>query len=437
MGRYLVNQKECGLEQLMADHRLVELCELLRIGDEVLDVISLTENQHSDILAWMLDAREGHGQGAEILRDLLVSASTRAASHDCGLDRRGVTARFFAAWPPSRIRTTSFGAAFVARELGMIAGERVDLFVIDPQNKFVLLVENKAGANHTKKQLENYQNSFKQLIALNARLSDYDYACIALDREYDEEATDERPAASAWLHLGYEWLKTSAARALMHVKRGNAAASLVVSYCNRQTSWESPDGERSLNLAAALHESHPSAVKSLISLSRGRAEREWLKNSGAEDAYSLFMLQNQGAIALLREMQGMASVKAALLAKLPGLEQANIEHKRAWLDICPVGWQIFKGDHWWPVFLNVVYSDLNRTAFNLSICWNQDNALTEAQGADLRRILALVEPQFRKHPKSRWRRVVVARGQNLMELCVGVAALNEALTHALKSHPVP
>lgn len=81
----------------MADHRLVELCELQRIGDEVLDVISLTENQHSDILAWMLDAREGHGQGDEILRDLLVSASTRAANGDSGLDGRGLTARFFAA----------------------------------------------------------------------------------------------------------------------------------------------------------------------------------------------------------------------------------------------------------------------------------------------------------------------------------------------------
>lgn len=51
-----------------------------------LDVISLSENQHSDILAWMLDAREGHGQGGEILRDLLVSASTRAASGESGLD---------------------------------------------------------------------------------------------------------------------------------------------------------------------------------------------------------------------------------------------------------------------------------------------------------------------------------------------------------------
>lgn len=80
---------ERALEGLMGDPRLVELCELQRTGDEVLDVISLSENQHSDILAWMLDAKEGHGQGDEILRDLLISASVVVSGVDSGLDGRG------------------------------------------------------------------------------------------------------------------------------------------------------------------------------------------------------------------------------------------------------------------------------------------------------------------------------------------------------------
>lgn len=64
----------------------MKLCELQRTGDEVLDVISLSENQHSDILAWFLDAKEGHGQGGEILRDLLISASARAGCTGSRLD---------------------------------------------------------------------------------------------------------------------------------------------------------------------------------------------------------------------------------------------------------------------------------------------------------------------------------------------------------------
>lgn len=424
---------DVGLEQLMADPRLVELCELQRIGDEVLDVISLTENQHSDILAWMLDAREGHGQGGEILRDLLVSASTMATSDECGLDRRGVTYRFFAEWPPSRIRTTSFGAAFVARELGMVASERVDLFVIDAQNKFVLLIENKAGASHTQKQLEHYQESFKQLLQGNPRLRDYAYVCIALDREFDDQPPEKRPAGNAWLHLGYDWLKTSAARALMHVKRGNAAASLVVSYCNRQTDWESPDDERCLSLAAALHQAYPEAVKELISLSRGRAEREWLTNSAEQGAYSLFLLQNQGAVALLRETQGMASVKAALLAKLPSLDKANVRHKRAWLELCPTGWEQFEGDAWWPVSLVVHFSDSSRSKFNLALFWSARYARTNDEAKQLRNLLCTVEPQFAKHPNSQWRRVVIARGLSLTELCSRMTDHEAKLAQALQA----
>jgi hypothetical protein len=44
---------ERSIEELMADTRLIELCELQCIGGDVLDVISLSENQHSDILAWI------------------------------------------------------------------------------------------------------------------------------------------------------------------------------------------------------------------------------------------------------------------------------------------------------------------------------------------------------------------------------------------------
>lgn len=88
-----------AIEAFFIDPRVVELCELLRTGDDLLDVIHLSENQHSDILAWLLDPREGHGQGDQILRDLLIGATTTARSTDL-LDGRGRTSRFFSAWPP-------------------------------------------------------------------------------------------------------------------------------------------------------------------------------------------------------------------------------------------------------------------------------------------------------------------------------------------------
>lgn len=96
----------------------------------------------------MFEPKEGRGQRDEIVRDLLMWASAAVACGNSGFDKRRATARLFAKWPPSRIRTTSFGSAFTAHELGMTSKKRVDLFVIDTQNGFVLLIENRAGSAH-------------------------------------------------------------------------------------------------------------------------------------------------------------------------------------------------------------------------------------------------------------------------------------------------
>ncbi|WP_254426963.1 PD-(D/E)XK nuclease family protein [Herbaspirillum sp. VT-16-41] len=419
-----------SIDELMADPQLVELCELQRTGDEVLDVISLTENQHSDILAWMFDAREGHGQGDEILRDLLTHASTQVASGDSGLDGRCSTSQFFSKWTPSRIRTTSFGAAFTARELGIAASERVDLFVIDEQNKFVLLIENKAGSGHTEKQLNLYRANFSKFVAENPKLKGYSQVYLALDRKYDSEDTTSRACSDTWLHLGYEWLQTSARRALMHVQRGNSAARLVVSYCNRQTEWESPANSASLKIATALHRTYPAAMRFLSEMTPKRTEKVWLENR-QEDNNLLFLLQNKSAIALLRETKGMASVKATILEENPTLPSDSIFLKRKRLDLCPSGWKQFETDGWWPVFMNVRYTDQERTKFSLSLCWNGKHASTHEEAEFLRKQLALVEPRFSTHIDSAWRRVYIKRGMNLPQLLKLIGEMNIKLEAAL------
>jgi hypothetical protein len=155
-------------------------------------------------------------------------------------------------------------------------------------------------------------------------LRDFADVYIALDREFDDEATDVRPAADAWLHLGYDWLEASASRAEMHVQRGNSAARLVVSYCNRQTDWTSAEEEEGTRLAAELCQEHPDAVSHLIGFSRGRVERNWLTRQALPDSTLLFLLQNKGAIAILKETQGMAAVKAAVRQ---GFEQYDSTRK--------------------------------------------------------------------------------------------------------------
>lgn len=416
-----------AVELFFGDNKLSELCEILKIGDDILDVISLSENQHSDLLAWMFDPREGHGQGDQILRDLLLSAA-QAARQGCGLDGRGTTARFFAEWPSSRIRTSSFGSVFTARELGMKASERVDLFVIDPINKFVLLIENKAGATHSSEQLDGYRESWMEAIASNPHLREYDSVFIALDREFAGDDWSDRPSNGYWLHLGYDWLKASADRALFHVERGNAAARLVVSYCSRQTDWESPVSHRAITLAAELHEAHGFAIKQLLEASTGRIEKTWIQ-SRSDDTHMMFMLQNKAATFLLRETQGMASIKETLAAKVPGLKRENIAHARAWLDICPPGFEKYRGENWWPVYFSVSYSDSSRSKCNVALILDKGYANSEEEGEKLRDHLKIFDARFAKHQSTDRRQVVLNNNLSVSDL---VQMLDNHSTRLLK-----
>lgn len=216
----------------------------------------------------------------------------------------------------------------------------------------------------------------------------------------------------------------------MHVARGNSAARLVVSYCNRQTDWENPHDERCLSLAADLHQSYPEAVKHLIGSSQGRLERAWL-NSKTEESYVLFLLQNKSAVAMLKELDGMASVKASILSNLPSLPRDNIEHKRAYLDLSPSGWEQFEGENWWPFVLNVRHADIAKSKYTLALCWNAKDARTEAEAENLRQRLTLVESQFGKHEGSHVRRVVLGRLLTLNDLLQRLATLDAKLRRAL------
>jgi len=418
-----------SMEELMADPRLVELCELHRTGDSIFDVIDLTENQNSAMLAWMLDPKEGHGQGDEILRDLLSRASSVFASGESGLDKRGATARFFSAWPPSRIRTSTFASAFTATELKIGPGERIDLCVVDTQNKFVLVVENKAGARHADRQLLRYREEVGAALKANSKLRKFDQAFIAMDLYYDPEQEGERASGAYWLHLGYDWLETSAIRAQTHVERGNAAAKLVATYCQRMTDWESPSSERVMNLAAQLHQSYPEALETLMSSAQKRIEMEWLTGNGNDRSPMLFSLQNKSVIETLKETRGIASVMTSVQAAIKGLQRNSVEYGRSVL--YPRGGENLGVDGYWPVYIQVKYATKDRTKFAVAICWRGAVAKTAEQAAKIRTTLAGMIPQFAKHIGSARRRVAVGTDLTLPELLRKLVALESGISAVL------
>lgn len=419
-----------SFEEFVTDTRLVQLCDVQRTGDEFLDVIRLFENQHSDILAWMLDPREGHGQGEEILRDLLIQASVIASQRNSSLDRKSATALFFKKWPPSKIRTTGFGSAFTARELGMTPQERVDLFVIDSQNKFIVAIENKAGAPHTEEQLDRYKKHLNDVVSANPRLKGYAQVYIALDRNSEEDYREDAPGSDDWLHMGYSWLKASAQRALLHISRGNLAAKIVMAYCNRQTDWEDPDNALCARLCAELHHLYPETIKTLIHTDQGRAEKVWL-SSTTEDQIQLFGLQNKSAIALLKATKGMVSVKSEIVHTLK-IPADYIDNKRIRLYIFPECCAEFI-NYYWPIYLTLSYVDHSTSTFNLTLCWNSKNANNANEAEYLRKVLTRLNPKFGNHTNSQIRRVNIGSGLSLNESIPKIAKAIKEIEDAVMS----
>lgn len=262
------------LYAFLSDKRLVDLIERVKISDDFLDVVSLTETQHSDMLAWCLHPNEGHGQGDAVIKDFLIAA------YEAGQETNKFANKiFFETWTPGKIRTSSFGSAFIAREFSLTTADtrrgRLDLFLIDPGNKIIVTIENKAGASLTETQLSDYYAAVSQQISNRRVFSDYQFAYIVVDRDladYPEEHL--KSLGNKWALLDYGWLEASANRARLHLERNNEAAQLLMAYCQKQTGWQSPNEKQVNELAAELASQHEAVVEA-IRLQRKVQPTEW------------------------------------------------------------------------------------------------------------------------------------------------------------------
>lgn len=76
----MLNKQEI-FQRFVSDSRLGTVIESLKRSNDIFDIIKPSENQHSEILKWLFNPREGHGQGDTILKDFLIAAYWSAASN--------------------------------------------------------------------------------------------------------------------------------------------------------------------------------------------------------------------------------------------------------------------------------------------------------------------------------------------------------------------
>jgi len=405
------------LYSFFSDPELIELIEQAKISDDILDVITLNENQHSDMLAWCLTPGEGHGQGDSVIKDFLEAAYQKsdAAIYD--------NKKFFRKWTPGRIRVSSFGSAFVTREFVVSVKEpgqeekrtgRLDLFIVDPQNKLLIAIENKVGARLTEEQLARYQGAINKEIGSRPIFKDYEFAYVVLDRELDWYTDDKLNAlGKRWALLDYSWLEASARRARLQFPRNNQAAQLLVAYCQKQTSWESSSEARLSELAGEIASKHPQVIAALSAL-RGQSIAQWTPKTleGLSGELALFRAQHLRLCMLLTRSQGIASLQRKIRKALPLSDMVN---GRTWLEFATpdIAELTIDDESSWALSVNIrrqPNNDDNKPRYTLRAMWRRAS-FDDAHGneTDLRRHFEAVLPGLKHFSSATERRMVIAQ----------------------------
>ena len=326
----------------LRDDALVELIELSKTTDDLFDVVKLGENQHSQMLAWLLSPNEGHLQGDAIIKDFLVAAYH--ASNNCTHENK----KFFAKWTPGRIMTAGFGSIFVGTEF-VISSGRLDILLVDNSNKILVVVENKFGSKLGEKQLEKYIDSVKDTLPLNGFFKGFDLAFVYLDINLDEMDDEKRVGLSRrWSHLSYAWLKASAKRAEFQLSGNRNAAQLLISYVQKQTSWMGPSLEKTNELSADLALRHPRVVAlfgQIISKKKGMWDGRFLNGEVMRDAANFFS-QNKDVCIGICEMAGLAAIEHKIIRQNEFVgDFSSLGRKKLWISCLST--QRFMIDYAW------------------------------------------------------------------------------------------
>lgn len=363
------------LYAFLSDPNLTELIETNKTTDDVFDVLNPTENQHSELLAWCMNPNEGHGQGDAVIKDFLEAAYHR--TENAIWDTR----KFFQDWTPGKIRTCSFGAAFVTREFALTVENgkkkgRLDLFLVDPQNKLLITIENKAGASLDNDQLDKYVDAVKKNIASKKAFAEYQQAYIVLDRDLGSYSDEHLSTLSKrWTLLDYTWLEKSAKRARFQLERDSRTAQLLVAYCQRQTDWESKEEKHIADLAIELAMSHPTVVEAMRALKR-QDLCDWKPLEGCHGELTIFLSQHRSVCEKIIATRGIAALVKQLAKAAPTITADYIDTGRTWLAATTPECMSLKQaseDAFWPVYARLFrvakLSTPDAPRYNLQLVW--------------------------------------------------------------------
>ncbi|WP_312892380.1 MULTISPECIES: PDDEXK-like family protein [Paraburkholderia] len=338
-------------QQFVGDTDLGLAIEALKRANDIFDIIEPQETQHSQMLQWLLNPREGHGQGDALFKDFLTAAWANCYAED------GPNTEFFAHWTPARISMTGFHSILLLREYRISDGNHLDFFIVDPVNRFVIVVENKYKAQHGNPQLLRYRRSVQNLVASHLGFKNFRVALIALDRGRSRQLK-LRELKKYWVYLDYMWLEAGANRAETQMRRGNQTASLLISYCQRQSDYESQAEKDVDTILARLTRHYRPLLKPLAEARATKLSKAQGVTLGdpASDIW-LFTQHYPELVTRLTHLKNLSFVRSDLAEELPGAK-FEYEESDSWIQLFDRAWYSYtQADEndvlWWPFYVRV------------------------------------------------------------------------------------
>lgn len=340
-------------QQFVSDPDLSLAIEALKRANDIFDIIEPQETQHSQMLQWLLNPREGHGQGDALFKDFLTAAWANCYAED------GPNTDFFSHWTPARISMTGFHSILLLREYRITDGSHLDFFIVDPVNRFVIVVENKYKAQHGNEQLRRYRRSVQQLVTSHPGFKNFSVALIALDRGRSRQLKLNE-MKKYWVYLDYTWLKAGASRAESQMRRGNQTASLLISYCQRQSDYESQAEKDVDTILARLTRHYRSLLPPLAEARATKLNKSQGVTLGAPSSdIWLFAQHYPELVTRLTHLKNLAFLRSDLAEALPSVK-FEYEEGDAWIQMFDKAWNSYMRPDEndvlrWPFYLRVRY----------------------------------------------------------------------------------
>lgn len=355
---------ELEIQSFFSDNNLRNLIEIQKNSDNPFSAISHYENQHSDIISWLFNSQESHGQGDLILKDFMIAIYKRSQD---GVFGKGGNRDFREKWTPGAIANSNFNSAITLREycLDNENKNRIDILIIDPENRFIIAIENKSGTRHRQEQLSRYLESIKQIKAKNT-FRGFLTAYVALDQNYsiDEESENKsgvHDEHSSWLSMDYSWLRGSAEREELLSSHKKHTSAFIKSYCHQQGVYSPKTTEFDITeKLAEIAEKHNIVIEELRNLRNLRIfePKTWTPSSinknTSEGQLLLFYLKNKNICDQLSDITNLFIFDKKIRERHQYITDENIDRYKTYFSYrTKYADNLPTTDELWPLFIRV------------------------------------------------------------------------------------